>query len=103
MHFKHPGSIYKVCGPFTKNKEKIHTGNSNYIYKNKVDKACFQQDIGYGGFKDLAKITASDKFLGDKAFNIAKNLKYDGYLTGLASMVCKSFDKKTLVVMLLRL
>ena len=46
-------------------------------------------------FKDLAKRTVSDKFLRDKAFNIAKNPKYDGYQRGLASMVYKFFDKKS--------
>ena len=46
-------------------------------------------------FKDLKKRTATDKVLRDKAFNIAKNLKYDGYQRGLASMVYKFFDKKT--------
>ena len=51
--------------------------------------------MAYGDFKDLAKRTASDKVLRDKAFIIAKNLKYDGYQRGLASMVCKFFDKKT--------
>ena len=45
--------------------------------------------------KNLAKRTASDKVLGDKAFTIAKNSKYDGYQRGLASMVFKFFDKKT--------
>ena len=49
----------------------------------------------YGGFKDLAKRTASDKVLRDKAFNVAKNPKYDGYQRGLASMVYKFFDKKS--------
>ena len=49
----------------------------------------------YGGFKNLARRTASDKVLRDKAFNIAKNPKYDGYQRGLASMVYKFFDKKT--------
>ena len=44
-----------------------------------VDKACFQHDMAYGDFKDLARRTASDKVLRDKAFNIAKNPKYDGY------------------------
>ena len=39
-------------------------------------KACFQHDMAYGHFKDLAKRTASDKVLRDKAFNIAKNPKY---------------------------
>ena len=49
----------------------------------------------YGDFKDLARRTASDKILRDKAFNIAKNPKYDGYQRGLASMVYKFFDKKS--------
>ena len=46
-------------------------------------------------FKDLAERTASDKVLRDKAFNIAKHSKYDGYQRGLASMVYKFFDKKS--------
>ena len=49
----------------------------------------------YGDFKDLVKRTASDKVWWDKVFNIAKNPKYDGYQRGLASMVYKFFDKKT--------
>ena len=49
----------------------------------------------YGVFKDLKRRTASDKSLREKAFNIAKNPKYDGYQRGLASMVCKLFDKKS--------
>ena len=49
----------------------------------------------YGDFKDLTRRTASDKILCNKAFNIAKNPKYDGYQRGLASMVYKFFDKKT--------
>ena len=51
--------------------------------------------MAYGDFKYLTRITASDKILRDKAFNIAKNLKYNGYQKGLASMVYKCFDKKT--------
>ena len=51
--------------------------------------------MAYGDFKDLARRTASDKVLRDKAFNIAKNPKYDGYKRGLASMVYKFFDKKS--------
>ena len=47
------------------------------------------------GFKDLKKITASDKVLRDKGFSIAKNPKYDGYQRGFASMVYKFFDKKS--------
>ena len=51
--------------------------------------------MAYGDFKDLVRRTASDKVLRDKAFNIAKNPKYDGYQRGLASMVYKFFDKKS--------
>ena len=49
----------------------------------------------YGDFKDLVRRTTSDKVLRDKAFNIAKNPKYDGYQRGLASMVYMFFDKKS--------
>ena len=65
-----------------------------------MDKACFQQDTTYGDFKDLPRRTASDKVLRDKAFNIAKNPKYDGYQCGLASIVYRFFDKKFLVLIL---
>ena len=51
--------------------------------------------MAYGDFKDLAKRTAEDKVLRDKAFNIAKNHKHDGYQRRLASMVYKFFDKKS--------
>ena len=99
MHLKQPGFTYSACGPFTKNKERIQkfkeTGDTSYIYKNELDKACFQHDMAYGDFKDLARRTASDKILRDKAFNIAKNPKYDGYQRGLTSMVYKFFDKKS--------
>ena len=99
MHLRQPGFTCSACGPFTKNKERIkkfkETGDSRYIYQNKLDKACFQHDMAYGDFKDLARRTASDKVLRDKAFNIAKNPKYDGYQRGLASMFYKFFDKKS--------
>ena len=51
--------------------------------------------MAYGKSKDLAKRTQSKKVLGDKAFRIASDPKYDGYQRGLASMVCKFFDKKS--------
>ena len=51
--------------------------------------------MAYGDFKDIARRTASDKFLRDKAFNITRNPKYDGYQRGLASMVYKFFDKNS--------
>ena len=65
------------------------------IYQNELDKACFQHETAYKDFKDLPWKTASDKILRDKAFNIVKNPKYDGYQRALAWMVCKFFDKKT--------
>ena len=67
------------------------------IYQNELDKACFQHDMPYGDFKDLNRREPTDKLLRDKAFNIAKNPKCDGYQRGLASIVYKCFDKKTSV------
>ena len=99
MHLKQPGFTFSACGPFTKNKERIQNfkekGDTSYIYKNELDKTCFQHDMAYGGFKDLKRRTFSDKVLKDKAFNIAKNPKYDGYQRELASMIYKCFDKKS--------
>ena len=99
MHLRQPGFTYSACGPFTKNKERIEkfmqTGNTDFIYKNELDKACFQHDMAYGKSKDLAERTQSDKVLRYKAFKIASNPKYDGYQRGLASMVYKFFDKKS--------
>ena len=99
IHLKQPGFTYSACGSFTKNKERIkkfkETGDKSYIYKNELDKACFEHDMVYGDLKDLKRRTASDKILRDEAFNFAKNPKYDGYQRGLASMVYKFFDKKS--------
>ena len=72
----------------------METGDTKYIYKNELDKACFQHDMAYGDFKDLKRRTQSDKVLKDKAFAIASNSK-DGYQRGLASTVYKFFDKKS--------
>ena len=63
--------------------------------KNELDKACFAHDAAYSDSKDLTKRTVADKVLRDKAFNIAKDPKYDGYQRGLASVVYKFFDKKS--------
>ena len=99
MHLKQPRFTYSACGPFTKNKERIQkfneTGDTKYIYKNELEEACFHHDMAYGDFKDLAKRAAAEKFLRDKAFNIAKDPKHDGYQGGLASMVYKFFNTKT--------
>ena len=99
MHFKQPGFTYSACGLFTRNIERtekfMQTGNTDFIYRNELDKACFQDDMAYGKSKDLGKITKSDKVLRDKAFKIAIDSKYDGYQRGLASMVYKFYDKKS--------
>ena len=88
MHLKQPGFTYGGCGPFTKNKERIQkskeTGDTRCIYRNELDKACFQHDFGYGDFRHFARRTASDKVLKDKAFDIAENKKYDAYQRRLA-------------------
>ena len=94
MHLGQPGFKYTACGTFTKSKDIIQkfkeTGDSRYIYQNELDKVCFKHDMAYGDFKDLTRRTASDKIFRDKAFNLAKNPKYDGYQRGLASMVYKN-------------
>ena len=99
MHLKHPEFTYSTCGTFDKNKKRIQkfkeTGDSRYIYRNDVDKACFQHDTAYGDFRDLARRAASDKVLRDTALNIAKQSKHDGYQRGLVSMAHKFFDTKT--------
>ena len=65
-----------------KNKERIQTlketGDTKYIYRNELDKACFQLGMAYRDFKDLPKRTFSDKILRDKTFNIVKKAKYGG-------------------------
>ena len=81
------------------------TGDWRYIYQNRLDKGCVQHNMAYGDFKVLPRRLAFDKLLRvkhlillkillrDKAFDISKNLKYDGYQKGLGSMVYKCFNK----------
>ena len=99
IHLKQPVFTYTACGPFTKNKGRIEkfmqTGNTDFIYKNELDKACFQHDMAYGNSKDLAKRTQSDKVLRDKVFKIASDPKYDGYHRRLASIVYKFFVERS--------
>ena len=58
MHLRQPGFTYRACGPFTKNKERtekfMQSGNTDFIYKNKLDKACFQHDMAYGNSKKFS-------------------------------------------------
>ena len=73
----------------------MQTGNTDFIYKNELDKPCFQHHMAYGKSKDLTKRKQSDKVLRDKAFKLASNPKYDGYQRGLTSMISKFFYKKS--------
>ena len=99
MHLKQPRFVYSACGPFTRHKERMkkfkQTGDTHYIYKNELDKTCFQHDSAYADHKDLINRTEADKVLRDKAYDIASNPKYDGYQRSLASMVYQFFDKKS--------
>ena len=99
MHLRQPEFTYSARGPFTKNKERIQrfkeTGDTSYIYKNELDKKCFQHDMAYRDFKHLAKMTIADKIERDKAFKITSYQKSYGCQRGLASMVYKFFDKKS--------
>ena len=93
MHLKQPGFTYRASGLFTINKERIEkfmqTKNTDFIYKNKLDKACFQHGLW------RTKRLPLEKVLRDKAFKNSNDPKYDGYQTGLASMVYKFFDEKS--------
>ena len=99
LHLKQPGFTYSACGPFIKNKERIkklmQTGSTEFIYKNELDKACFQHDIAHVKAKDLVRGTQSDKVLRDKAFKIASDPKYECYQRNLPSLGYKFFNKKS--------
>ena len=100
MHLRQPQFVYSAWGPFTRHKERIkkfkQTGDTRYIYRNELDKACFQHDSAYPDNKDLINRTKAGKVLRDKEYNIASNPEYDDYQRGLASMVYKFFDKKSM-------
>ena len=99
IHLRQPQFTYSACGPFTRHEERIQkfkeTGDTNYIYMNELDKTCFTHDGAYSDSKDLTKRTIADKNLKNRASDIAKDPKYDGYQRGLAFMVYKFFDKKS--------
>ena len=90
---------YSACGPLTRHKDRINkfiqTGDTHYIYKNELDKACFAHDAAYSDFKDIKSRAIADKISRDKAYKIAVNPKYYSSQRGLASMVYKFFNKKT--------
>ena len=100
IHLRQPQFVYSAYGPFTRDKERIkkfkQTGDMRYIYRNELDKACFQHDSAYADHRYLINRIKSNKVLRDKAYNIARNPEYDGYQRGLASMAYKFFDKKSM-------
>ena len=104
MHLWQPELIYSACGLFSKYKQRVQkfmqTGDTNYIHKKELDKACFAHDAAYSDSKDLTKRIQSDKVLKDKAFAIASNPKYGGYQRGLASMVYTIFTRNQKEVVL---
>ena len=99
MHLRQPQITYSACGPFTKHKQRIQqfkeTGDTNYIYNNELDKACFAHDAAYSDSKDLTKGTVADKILRNRTFNIAKDPKYDGIKEDYLIWFINSFDKKS--------
>ena len=100
MPLRQPQFVYSACGTFTRHKERIkkfkQTDDTRYIYRDELDQACFQHEFAYADHKDLINRTKSDKVLRDKAYDIPSNPEYDGYQRGLASMVYKFFDKKSM-------
>ena len=96
MDLKQPGLIIVLVVHLLKTKKEfMRAGDTDFIYRKDLDKACFQCNVAYGKSKDLTRRTQSDKFLRDKAFEILSNPKHDGCQRGLASMVDKYFDKKS--------
>ena len=93
LHLKHAGFTCSACGPFTKHREKIQkfreAGNLKHLYRNKLRKTSFSHDPAYSDSKDLPKRTISDKVLKDRAYEIARNPRYDGYQRALASVSYK--------------
>ena len=61
MHLRQRGFTYSACGPFTRNKQRIEkfmqTGDKNCIYRNDLDKACFQHDMAYVNAEGLEPTT----------------------------------------------
>ena len=92
MHLKH----IVLVGNLQKTK-KEYKGLKKQEIHDILSKACFQNDVAHGDFKDLTRRKASEEILQNKAFNIAKNQKNDGYQPGLASMVYNFLTKKFLV------
>ena len=78
MHLRQPQFAYSTCGPFTRHKERIkefkRTGDTRLLYRNELDKACFNHDSVYADHKDLINRTKADKVLRDKAYDIESRI-----------------------------
>ena len=99
LHLRQSGFNYSSCRPFTKPCERIQKfreiGNLKRLYRIELDKVCFAHNAIYSDSNDLVNKTVSDKILKEKALEISRDPKYDGYQKTLASMVYKFFHKKT--------
>ena len=93
LHLREPGFADSACGVLTKHCKIIKTFKE--IYKNELGQACFVHNVAYSVSNVSSKRTVSDKVLKDRGYEIAINPKFDGYQSGLASMLYKFFDKKT--------
>ena len=100
MHSRQPQFVYSACGLITRHKERMkefkRTGDTRLLYRNELDKACFKHDAAYTKYKDVENRLISDQKLKNSAYDNASNPEYDGYQRGLASMVYKFFDKKSM-------
>ena len=100
LHFWDPKvRKYSACGPFTKYEERIKQfmkdGRLSYLYKNQLDRGCFQHDATINKYKDLKNRTQSDIVLKSRAYEIAVDIKVDGFQRALASMVWKFFNERS--------
>ena len=96
MHPKQPVFTYSACGSFTKTKERIQKfKETKYIYQNELDKACFQHDMAFADFKELARRTASDNVLRDKALILLKTENVMDMKEELFLQFSNSLIKKT--------
>ena len=94
----HKVKKYSACGPFTKHEQRINQfmkgGRLSHLYKNQLDKACFQHDAAYTRYKDLKNRAESDIVLKNKANEIAVNSRLGGFQRELAAMVYKLFNER---------
>ena len=103
MHLKQLGLIYSACGPFSKNKERIQKfkekGDTSYIYKNELDKACFQYDMAYGDFKDNTYVD-SKKEVNDKypKFKVGDHVRISKYKNIFAKGYTPNWSEEVFVI-----